>query len=263
MGYNSFTLLFKYLKYYLSSQNKHDIHSPFVFDLVTTIIDDPTPFYVFEPIEILRKQLLSSNKEIEVSDFGAGSRSGLKKKRKVADIAQKSLKPAKYGQLIFKLINRFQPHNMLELGTSLGITSIYQSKPNSQAKLITIEGCPETAAVAQRNFDILKAGNIELKTGNFDQLLPSILKDLPQLDYVYFDGNHRKEPTIRYFEECLPKAHNDTLFIFDDIHWSEEMEEAWEYIKKHPQVTVTIDLFFLGLVFFRSEQAKQHFVIRY
>ena len=105
--------------------------------------------------------------------------------------------------------------------------------------------------------------NIEQHVGNFDDVLPKILSEKEKIDFVFFDGNHRKEPTLNYFRQCLDKVHEGSVFIFDDIYWSLEMKEAWSEIKMNEQVTVTLDLFYLGIVFFRKEQVKQHFIIRY
>jgi predicted O-methyltransferase YrrM len=160
-------------------------------------------------------------------------------------------------------VNRFSPEHTLELGTSLGITTLYLSLPKQQNQIITLEGCPETAALALANFRRLKRTNIELLSGEFSDTLPLALKKLPRLDLVYFDGNHRKEPTLNYFETCLPQATEDSIFIFDDIHWDPGMESAWEEIKKHHRVSLTIDLFELGLVFFRRGMVKQDFVLKY
>ena len=249
--------ILKYIRYYFVAQNENDIHSPFVFDLLTNIIKDNNPFYIYEEIEATRSELLQSNKNITVRDFGTGSFN----KRKVKDIAKHSAKSPKYAQLLFRLINHFQPETLLELGTSLGISTLYQAAVNKNSKLITLEGCPQTAEIAGQNFRKLNINNIELVIGDFDDTLPDILKQLNKLDYVFFDGNHRKEPTISHFQQCLPFINNNTFFVFDDIHWSGDMERAWETIKEHPQVTITLDLFFIGLVFFRKEVEKQHFVI--
>jgi predicted O-methyltransferase YrrM len=172
-------------------------------------------------------------------------------------------KPSKYGQLLFRMVNHFQPTTVLELGTSVGITTAYLSAAHSKIKVTTIEGCPEIAAIAATNFKHLNIQNIDQQIGNFDSLLPAFLAKTEKLDFVFFDGNHRKEPTLNYFYQCLEKAHESSVFIFDDIYWSAEMTAAWEIIKNNAQVTVTLDLFSLGIVFFRKEQVKQHFLIRY
>jgi len=200
---------------------------------------------------------------IEVTDLGAGSSQLKGIKRKVSDLAKYSAKSAKYGQLLYRLSAHFKPFNILELGTSFGISTLYLSLGNEDATTTTMEGCPEIAALAKKHFSSLNSNRIEVITGDFGKALPAYLQKNNRLDLVFFDGNHRREPTLEYFRLCLEKANDNSLFIFDDIHWSEEMEEAWAEIKNHPSVTVTIDLFFVGLVFFRKGQEKQHFSIRF
>ena len=250
----------KYIKYWFSAKTAHGIHSPFVFALYNDVINQKGSYYSFDKIEQMRKRLLLSKKEIDVTDLGAG-KSG---KRTIAEIAERSAKNKKYCELLFRLVYHFKPNTILELGTSLGISTSYLASANPNAKIITIEGCPNTANEAKKNFESLGLKNIESSVGNFDDRLSSVIGHQSSvLDFVFFDGNHKKVPTLKYFRQCLDSANNNSVFIFDDIHWSHEMEEAWEEIKKNPQVTVTIDLFFLGLVFFRKEQAKENFNIRY
>lgn len=207
--------------------------------------------------------MLNDDTILQVNDLGAGSAVLKTKTRKISSIARYSLKSAKYSQLLFRLVNHFQPQTILELGTSLGITTLYLAKATPQAKVLSIEGSEGIAERAKQNFKKLQVTNIQLITGNFDNVLQTQLKELNQLDFVFVDGNHRKAPTLRYFEQCLAYAHNDSVFVFDDIHWSDEMREAWALIKNHERVTLTIDLFFIGLVFFRKEQVKQHFILRF
>lgn len=255
------SFLIKYLKYWFSAKNAHGIHSPFVFALYNDVINKKGSYYSFDKIERLRKKLLISKKEIDVNDLGAG-KSG---KRTISEIAERSAKSRKYCELLFRIADHFKPGTILELGTSLGISTAYLASGNGNAKVITIEGCPNTAAEAKINFEALGLKNIESIVGNFNSVLPAVVCQLPTADclLVFIDGNHRKVPTLNYFNQCLAHANNDSIFIFDDIHWSGEMEEAWKEIKKHHAVTVTIDLFFLGLVFFRKEQVKEDFTIRY
>lgn len=254
-----------YFRYLLNSGNEHAIHSPFVYDLYTQVIavkKDQNPDY--DRLKSLRRELLKSDRQIEILDLGAGSRVNKSNLRKIKTIAKNAEKPEKFGKLFNRLIRKFQPATILELGTSLGLTTLYMSKAAPQARLFTFEGCPETAKLANQHFDQLQADNIEIITGNIDSTLPDFLsRTNTKLDFAYFDANHRYEPTVRYFETCLPFTDNDSVFIFDDIYWSEEMTRAWEAIKAHPQVTVTIDLFWIGLVFFRKEQAKENFILRF
>ena len=128
---------------------------------------------------------------------------------------------------------------------------------------MSIEASIEIAKIAEQNFKDLHLQNTTVLHGTFEAKLTDAIQQLGKLNFVFFDGNHRKEPTLNYFKECLNFCTNESVFVFDDIHWSTEMEEAWSEIKNHPEVTVTLDLFFIGIVFFRKEQAKENFIIRY
>ncbi len=265
--YSSFQLGLKYLNYYFTAANGkgHGIHSPFVFDLVIKVLNDKMNYHAYKEIELQRSLLLGNETIITVDDFGAGSTKGLTKQRVVQQIAATSLKPKKYAQLLYRLVNYFKPIQILELGTSLGITTAYLAKANPSATVTSMEGSTSIAGIARQQFDALQLNNINIVTGNFDETLHPVINNATQpFNFIFIDGNHRKEPTLRYFEQLLSKANNDTVYVFDDIHWSKEMEEAWESIKQHSSVTLTVDLFFIGLVFLRREQKeREHFVIRY
>lgn len=254
----------KYLRYYFTAGNRHDVHSPFVYALVEEVLRDKKQPSVFKEVEALRREMLQSKEVIQVTDLGAGSLTGAGTDRRVGDIARYAAKPPKFGQLFYRLVQYLQPQLLLELGTSLGLSASYMALAKPDAEVITIEGCPNIAARAHRNFEVLDIHNVKQLTGNFDDVLPALLQEQPRLDWVYIDGNHRKEPTLSYFQQCLSQSHEDSLFIFDDIHWTPGMEEAWHTIQQHPAVTLTIDLFFIGLVFFKPEfKIKQHFVLKY
>lgn len=255
----SFSFALKYLHYLLTAKNAHGIHSPFVFYLYNNVIRKKGNYYSFDRIEHQRKKFLASEKIITITDFGTG-KSG---KKTISEIASRSLKSTKYGQLLFRLVYHFKPSVILELGTSLGITTSYMAFANSNANVVTIEGCAETAEEAKKGFSELLLKNIHVEIGSFDAVLPSVISRLPSVDFAFIDGNHRKDATINYFQQLVTLAHNNSVFVFDDIHWSSGMEEAWEEIKSHSDVTLTIDLFFLGLVFFRKEQAKEHFTLKF
>ena len=253
-----------YIKFLLKSTNQHGVHSPFVYDLLTKCLYIKEEKPAYKKIKSYIQAVLTDSKIIKVTDFGAGSRVFKSADRKVGAIAKNAGIPLHRAILLNKLVSYFQFKTGLELGTSVGIASAAIAQ-NNPIQLTTLEGCPETAGVAQEYFDKFNLENIDLKVGEFDDLLKTITenpeKQLP-LDLIYFDGNHKKKPTLKYFETLLPLAHNNSVFIFDDIHWSIEMEEAWEEIKAHPEVHVTIDSFFWGIVFFRKEQEKEHFRIR-
>ena len=255
--------ILSYLRFWLRSGNAHGLHSPFVFGLYTSVVRHTGIFGAYAPVEARRQQLLKSATSISVTDFGAGSHTGAGRQRRVADIARTAAKSPHLAQLLFRLVNYFRPATVLELGTSLGLTTAYLAAADSRHRVITFEGCPNVAAVARETFATLGLSNIDIVEGNIDHTLAPALATLSApLDFAFFDGNHRYEPTLRYFELCLAHRTEDSVFVFDDIHWSEEMERAWEVIKTHPDVRLTVDLFYIGLVFFRKNQPKQHFSLR-
>lgn len=255
-------LIWKYIVYWFKSTNAHGIQSPFVFELYNDCIIEKNKFYSFDNIESIRSMLLLSNQKIEVKDFGAGSKVHNSNTRRISGIAKYAAKSPKFGQILFRLANKFKPKNIIEIGTSLGISTMYLAAPNSNTKVYTIEGCPNIAKVAKVNFKKIGFNNISLINDTFEKALPNLLEQMSEVEMVYIDGNHTKNATLSYFNQLLPKITSQTILIFDDIYWSSEMEDAWGQIKNHPKITVTIDLFELGIVFFNPELSKENFVLR-
>lgn len=264
--YNKFQLGLKYLNYYFTSSNGkgHGIHSPFVFQFINKILNDKKHYPEYDVIEKLRQNLLSDQTTLTIEDFGAGSSINRSNQRSIASIAKNTVKQKKYSQLLFRMVKGYKPKIILELGTSLGITTSYLAIANPDANVTTIEAAEEVAAIAEENFKTLKLQNIEIVKRHFDESLSSVIYLLSSIDFAFIDGNHRREPTERYFQQLISQKNNDSIFIFDDIHWSTEMEQAWQTIKEHEAVRCSIDLFFVGIVFFRQEfKEKQHFIIRF
>ncbi len=264
--YSKFQLVKKYIHYYFtaSSGKGHGIHSPFVFDFIKNILQDKTTYDCYPVIEKMRQQLLVQKTEILVNDFGAGSSVLKTNKRIVAEMAASSLKPKKYAQLLFRIVQYYKPGTVIELGTSFGITTAYLAAGDPRAKIVTIEGSEAIAEIARKNIEQSGAGRAELIVGNFNDVLPGILQRTGHTGMAFIDGNHRKVPTLDYFHQLRSRCGSSSILIFDDIHWSAEMEEAWAEIRQHPSVTLTIDLFFIGIVFFNPDiNHKQHYTIRF
>lgn len=264
--YNKFQLAFKYLQYYSTAANGrgHGVHSPFVFDFITRVLNDKRFFYAYDRVERLREAVLQNNARVEVQDYGAGSAAMPSRYRRVKDIARWSIKPPKYARLLFRMVSYYRPGTIVELGTSLGITTAYLALANTTGQVYTLEGAPAIAAIARQHFAQLGLSNIHLTEGNFDDTLRPVLAKAGKPDFVFIDGNHRREPTLRYFNWLLPYAQPGSIFVFDDIHWSAEMEDAWNIIRLHPAVTCSIDLFFVGIISFSTDfKEKQHFSIRF
>ena len=252
-----------YIHYRINAKNRHGIHSPFVYDLVEQYLYKELSNQLYEPIEKIRIELLQNKSQLNFEDLGAGSKKVKTNKPTVKSLAKNSLKPAKYAKLIAQIGQYISAKTIIELGTSLGTTSLYISRLNPQATVYTIEGSPEIARIAQLQFDKLQATNIELRIGNFNQELPKLLGECSPPDLLFIDGNHTYEATLRYFEMALEYSHSQTLFIFDDINWSDGMKQAWNDLKNHPRVSISMDFFYLGVVSINPDFSKEEFIIQY
>ena len=250
-----------YFRYLFRSVNQHGIHSPFVYDLVTQCFYNSTPHSSYTILNDYRNELLKDKSRIQVTDFGAGSRSFRSQKRKISQIARTAGISLRHAYLLNRIVRYFNMHAVLELGTSLGIGSCAMASAYEQCRVTTIEGCPETAKVAQNTLRTYNLQNCKVINTTFDTYLNTLTNE--KFDLIYIDGHHSKQPTLRYFEKLIDHTKSTSIMIFDDIYWSPDMESAWNTIKTHPEVTLTIDIFSKGLVFFKEVKAKQHFTIRF
>jgi predicted O-methyltransferase YrrM len=264
--YSKSQLAYKWMQYVLLSSNArgHGIHSPFVYDLVSSVLNDNRYYYAYEKIERVKKNLLQDKRTLIIKDFGAGSSNNGNENKIISEIADTSVSKQKFGRLLFRLANYYNARTIFEMGSSLGISTSYLASAENLSSVISIEGSSEISGIAEETFKQLELKNIKLVTGNFDEKLEILIADNPPADLVFIDGNHRKKPVLEYFEKFLNKISNTSLIIIHDIHWSREMEEAWAIIQQHPKVKMSIDIFSAGLVFFRDEfKVKQQFIIRF
>jgi predicted O-methyltransferase YrrM len=264
--YAPLTLARKYISYRLKALNGkgHGMHSPFVFRFILDVLNNRNGYKMPAAVNSLRAALLKDHTTLRVKELGAGSRRANGADRRISDIARSAVKPRKYTELLYRLAHHYRPQHMVELGTSLGVTTAALAMAVPEGRVVTIEGSPEVRAAAVKNFERLGIANIESVEGNFDDVLHGVLKKMPRVDLAFIDGNHRYAPTMRYFQTIMAHAGNETVLVFDDIHWSAEMEKAWADIKSDGRVRCTVDLFFIGIVWLRSEfKERQHFMIRY
>lgn len=253
--YGLFPFLLNYLKFKFRAVTIHKVHSPFLFSLVNDGLK--RPFQRQDDIEEIRKALKSDRTSISYVDPGNSK----PVERRISELAKRSLKPRKLAELLASMSTYFKVKNAVELGTSLGITTSYLARSVSE-KVYTFEGVEQIAQKAQSVWQELELRNIVLHTGLFKDTLST--DKLPEnADLIFIDGHHQKEPTLSYFHKLKQIAHNDTVFIFDDIHWSRDMEEAWAHIQQDNDVTLSVDLYFLGLVFIKRELTKQHFELSF
>lgn len=249
-----------YLKWLPKTFHLHGIHSPFVYTLSKECLKNKCSTKHTQEIQQYRERLLGTERLIEVTDFGAGSRVFKSNTRKISAIAKHAGATQKRMLLLQRIIAYFNPEQLLEMGTSLGMATFAMAKGSQHTHITSLEGCPATLAVAKETLDHFNVTNVTLVEGKFTDSIKQLGNH--KLDMIYFDGNHSKEATLTYAHSLLPTAINGTVWIFDDIHWSQEMTAAWDEIKKLPQVSVSIDCYWLGLVFFRNEQATEDFYLR-
>ena len=252
-----------FLKYRLKAKTRHGVHSPFAYRLVDQVIYDFHAKKVYSDIEKLRSELFLDVRNITITDFGAGLLLTKNKQNKISTLARNILKPARLDQLIYRLATDVNLGNIIELGSCFGITTAYLAKAAPNARVISIKECPETVAIALENLDKLHIQNLELLVGNFDELFPEVIRNSTELDFVLINGKHPKEAILNYFRKCLPKLSKNSILIVDNIYRSQDMKDAWTQIKAHPEVSVTFDLFQIGLVFVKKGQAKEDFMIRF
>ncbi len=254
-------LVIRYFRFRIKAKSRYNIHSQFVYSFIGDILRDKTIYPDYEILWNHRNKMASSNDPIETVDFGFGA--GKKAYSTHIYPLSKIVKLRSHSEprlrLLYRIVKHYKPQTVLEFGTAAGISATYIKSGNPESTMISMEGCSTLASKAKESFDELGLGNIELAVGNFDNMLDEVLGKFSRLDFVFFDGNHRKEPTLMYFNSCAKLSTENSIFVFDDIHWSLGMEEAWNNIKEDERVSITIDLFWFGLVFFRKGIEKQNF----
>lgn len=253
-----------FLAYWLRAVNEHALHPPFVFTVYTKAIKAGTesPQEEFRKIESFRQKLLHDHSFIEITELGAGSSLTASRRRKVSEIARHSLTRASFSRLLFRLIRHLNAQTILEFGTSLGVNTLYLSAAAPGGKVYTLEGCPQTARLARQAFNSWMLKNILLKEGAIDQTLPALLQTTQKLDAAYLDANHTYEATLHYFKSLLPYLHDNSFVVVDDIYWSAGMKKAWDEIQQHDRVSLSIDLYDAGILFFKPGLQKAHYILQ-
>lgn len=248
------------LKHRLTAKHTlgYGIHSPYLYYIVHFLFYDDNTYYCFSDIEKERARLLRATKSIYVQDYGTGTSS----QRELRHIAATSLMPRREAQLLFRLLLYLKPKTVVELGTSLGITTSYLQKAVPHARVYTFEGSEAVAKEAEHVFEHLNLPDVHLVKGNIDDTLPAQLQNLGTIDFALLDANHTEDATLRYFAQIVEKCGQKSVVVLDDIHYSASMGRAWKQIKKHPKVVASMDLYGMGIVFFDRQLLKQHYIIR-
>lgn len=253
------------IHYLLTAGHKygHRIHSPFIYDFICSVLRNHHDKKTVSIIETRRKMLLHNHTDIQIEDFGAGSQKNKSNIRKISYIAKTSLSKGKYARLLYAIIKRYNPETILELGTSLGISTAYMAYAAKDAQIISLEGSKNIANIAKETMQYCQIDNVDIITGKFDETIPDALLKLKKIEFAFIDGNHTKDATLRYFNQILPYCTEKTILIFDDISWSQGMHDAWTVIIADKRVSQSINICKQGIVFLRKDVAKQNFTIRY
>jgi predicted O-methyltransferase YrrM len=248
-------------KFYWEAQTIYSAHSPFIYQFMKEVMDTKEDGNDTILIEKQRQKHLQSVDDISFIDYGAGTSKGSKNEvRKISSIAQNSLSGKWQCKVLFNLIKHFGISNVLEIGTSLGISTAYLAIANQSARIITLEGNPASAAIAKKVWDNLDISSVEVLIGEFGETMDSAIESMEEIDLAFIDGNHRKEATLKYFQKLKNKATIKSVFVIDDIYWSTGMNDAWNEIIKDESVAFSIDLFRMGIIFFdQTIMPKQHF----
>ncbi|MFO7979105.1 MAG: class I SAM-dependent methyltransferase [Bacteroidales bacterium] len=243
------------------------IHSPFLYAFSEKCIFNDHHHQAFDKLEELRKNLKLDERHIQVTDFGKGMRFGPKRKpgssqplqyqRPVRNIARKSLQDPAVCRLFYRMVQYFQPATILELGTSLGLTTSYLAMADGRSKVFTLEGCPQTADLARESFERAGVKNIEIITGDFRNNLPALLQRIPAPDMVYIDGDHSYKGVLANFALIGPTLHDKSVVIIDDIRWSAGMKAAWKHLAANEKTTLALDVGKAGILFFDPALSKQ------
>lgn len=233
------------------------VHSPFIYDFIKNVVETKHPSYAFEPIENIRKELQHNHTTIVSRDFGANKN----KQRTLSNITRNTLKSAREAQLLFRTIERYKCRNITELGTSLGLTTLYLASSSKHICCTSFEGCDQLALWAENNAKKLQLTNIHIVIGSIDNTLTPTLERLPPQDFVFMDAHHEYEASIKYFKTILNFCHENSIIVFDDIYWSKDMTRAWKAIQNEPAVRATVNLFHMGFIFLNPELHRQHYRI--
>ncbi len=237
----------------------HWVHSPFTFHTLNYVIFERTPYYSFNIIESLRQQLLHDNTTLTLQPLGTSQA----KTTTIARELKNSTKSPRQAQLLQRLCASNQSHYIIELGTNLGLSTAYLASNNSNSQVYTLEGQPQLCQIAQQNFKQLHLNNIQIIEGNINNTLPTLIQQIPQIDLLFIDANHQYQATINYYKLAKSKVHKNTIIVFDDIHWSEGMQQAWNEIRQDPDIHLAIDIFHMGIIWFNTDIPKQHYIVAF
>lgn len=249
----------KYIAYKFQHINEYHIHSPFVFHFYTQIIKDKTRYQVYKDVANLKNKLKKDPRKIKITDYGSGQ---YKTYRSISDILTKSSQWDKFAHLLYRMMRHYQYEEFIELGCSFGLTSIYLALGNPKGHGYTVDACEASLKIAIENMQLTHVDNVKIIHAEFESVFDNLLDNMKNNTLIYIDGNHHYQPTLKYFKMILKYKHKLPVVVFDDIYHSKEMEKAWHEIIANPFVSISFNLYKLGIIYFNDSFSKQDFILK-
>lgn len=256
----SVNIICEYIKYIAKAKGRHQIHSPFVYELVDVCFSQKVAKKDKKTLARFTSTLYNDKNNYEFDTQGAGS----KRKNTFAQIKQYATNArtkGKYWTLLYKISTHYKPTRILELGTNFGFGSLAFSLGHPSAEIDTVEGSNILYEINQKNFKNFSNHKIEFHRNTFDTFFDT--KPQTKYDLIFIDGDHTSEKLFKHLKKAIEYAHNETFILIDDIRWSGDMYDAWEQITADKRFNLTIDLFKLGIILLKENKEKEHFIIRY
>ncbi|MBN2813532.1 MAG: class I SAM-dependent methyltransferase [Bacteroidales bacterium] len=240
-------LLFHFLKY-LFRKVGNSCNHPFIIDFQKYVLHGSKHVEAFETISNIRNRLTRQVDLADLHDEGAGSR----KRRLQVSLGKKARMvsvPHATGRLLFHLVCHYKPDTIIELGTAMGVSTLYLAMGRPETQVFSVEGNRQLALIAKSVFESLKLNNIKVIINNFEDTLEQLIQHMSGRVLVFIDGNHTREAVLRYYNTFAKNGGANTILVFDDITWSTGMMEAWQTICSLEKKSCKIDLFKAGIVF--------------
>ncbi|MDR0542638.1 MAG: hypothetical protein LBH19_10595 [Dysgonamonadaceae bacterium] len=216
------------------------VHSPFVYNLITKVIEEKSAYYALEEIENFRRQLLKDND--------------------LSLITARETQSAAYGALLFRMVNFFKCRNVIEIGSSTGVMGLYlamASRTRCQCRLLDErQGLAQCIRQFARTHHLSKLQYME---GDYRENIPSLYAELSGADLLFINQLPETMTGSGLMDLCRPLIGRQSILILDGINRSKEMHKIWESLKRDPQSRVMVDLYALGIAFFNDKLPKRYY----